>query len=83
VVLGFKEDRTREVLAISHKPEESATDWRMLLENLLERSVNSIEFNVADGLTGLESNDITIATFRADTASYQEEAFEVVEANTD
>jgi transposase-like protein len=54
VVLGVKEDRTREVLAISHQPEESATGWRMLLEELRERGVASIGLIVADGLTGLE-----------------------------
>jgi len=54
VVLGVKEDRTREVLAISHQPEESATSWRMLLEELRERGVTSIGLIVADGLTGLE-----------------------------
>ena len=31
----------------------------------------------------LESNDVTIATFRADSASYQRDAVEVVEANAD
>jgi putative transposase len=54
VVLGVKEDRTREVLAISHQPEESATGWRMLLEELRSRGVSSIGLIVADGLTGLE-----------------------------
>ena len=31
----------------------------------------------------LESNDVNIATFRADSASYQKDAIEVVEANAD
>src|SRR5690606_3670706 len=37
VVLGVKEDRTREVLAISHQPAGSATGWEMLLEELRSR----------------------------------------------
>jgi len=40
VVLGVKEDRTREVLAISHQSEESATGWRMLLEELRTRGAS-------------------------------------------
>lgn len=55
VVLGVKEDRTREVLAISHQPTESATGWEMLLEELKQRGVESIGLIVADGLSGLEN----------------------------
>jgi len=54
VVLGVKEDRTREVLAIAHQPSESATGWEMLLEELVGRGVNTIGLIVADGLAGLE-----------------------------
>lgn len=54
VVLGVKEDRTREVLAISHQPTESATGWAILLEELQERGLESIGLIVADGLAGLE-----------------------------
>ena len=54
VVLGVREDRTREVLAIASQPQESATGWEMLLEELRERGVQSIGLVVADGLSGLE-----------------------------
>jgi len=54
VVLGVKEDGTREVLAISHQPVESATGWAMLLEELRGRGLQSIGLVVADGLSGLE-----------------------------
>ena len=54
VVLGVKEDRTREVLAIAHQPSESATGWEMLLEELVDRGVSRIGLLVADGLSGLE-----------------------------
>lgn len=54
VVLGVKEDRTREVLAISHQPTESATGWEMVLEELTQRGLQSVRLIVADGLSGLE-----------------------------
>ena len=54
VVLGVKEDRTRDVLAISHQPVESATGWQILLEELKERGLSSVGLIVADGLIGLE-----------------------------
>ena len=54
VVLGVKEDQTREVVAISHQPTESALGWQMLLEELAERGLESIGLVIADGLSGLE-----------------------------
>lgn len=54
VVLGVKEDQTREVLAISHQPVESATGWEILLEELRERGLQSVGLFVGDGLSGLE-----------------------------
>jgi transposase-like protein len=54
VALGVKQDRTREVLAISHQPSESATGWGMLLEELRGRGLTSIGLVVADGLSGLD-----------------------------
>lgn len=54
VVLGVKEDRTREVLAVSHQPTESATGWEMVLQELKARGVSSTSLIVADGLSGLE-----------------------------
>src|SRR5690625_2012361 len=54
VVLGVKEDQTREVLAIAHQPVESATGWEMLLEDLRGRGLKSVGLFVADGLRGLE-----------------------------
>lgn len=54
VVLGVKEDGTRDVLAVSHQPTESATGWAMLLEELHERGVHEVGLVVADGLKGLE-----------------------------
>src|SRR5690625_234058 len=55
VVLGVKEDQTRQVLAISDQPTESATGWEMLFEGLKQRGLSSIGLIVADGLKGLEN----------------------------
>lgn len=68
VVLGVKEDRTREVLAISHQPTESATGWAMLLEELHERGVQEVGLVVADGLKGLQ---------QAVARSYPESGFQL------
>jgi transposase-like protein len=54
VALGVKQDRTREVLAISSQPSESATGWGMLLEEIRGRGLTSIGLVVADGLSGLD-----------------------------
>src|SRR5690625_2601555 len=48
VVLGVKEDQTRQVLAISDQPTESATGWEMLFEGLKQRGLSSIGLIVAD-----------------------------------
>jgi transposase-like protein len=44
----------REMLAISHQPTESATGWRMLLEELRGRGNPQLILIVADELTDLE-----------------------------
>lgn len=53
VVLGVKEDKTREVLAIFNRPTESATGWQEMFMELKVRGVEKIGLMVADGLTGL------------------------------
>ena len=54
VALGVKEDKTREVLAISNSPTESASGWEEVLKNIKVRGVKKIDLVVADGITGLE-----------------------------
>jgi len=56
VVLGVTPERRREVLAISHKPSESATGWKMLLRQLADRGLQDIGLLVADGIKGLETS---------------------------
>lgn len=54
VLLGLKEDHTREVLGIVNIPQESATGWQEVLENIRSRGVQKVGLFVFDGLTGLD-----------------------------
>lgn len=54
VLLGLKEDTTREVLGIYNYPTESSTNWVEIMQNIQERGVKSINLIVSDGLTGIE-----------------------------
>jgi len=54
VVMGVKEDKTREVLGIFNRPSESATGWRDMFFTLKERGVQRTGLVVADGLPYLE-----------------------------
>lgn len=53
VLLGLKEDCTREVLGIINIPQESASGWQEVLESIKERGVEKVGLFVFDGLTGL------------------------------
>lgn len=54
VVMGIKEDKTREVLGIFNRPSESATGWGEMFEALQARGVIKIGLLVADGIRYLE-----------------------------
>jgi transposase-like protein len=54
VVMGIKEDKTREVLGIFNRPSESATGWGEMLQSLQERGVKKVGLLVADGIRYLE-----------------------------
>ena len=54
VVLGLKEDFTREVLSVESIPIESSAGWLEVLRGLKSRGVKDIELVVADGISGLE-----------------------------
>jgi len=54
VAYGVRMDNTREIIALSINPTESATYWGEVLENLKERGIEHIDLFVADGLKGLE-----------------------------
>ncbi len=55
IILGLKEDLTREVIAIVSFPSESSTGWREIFRSLKLRGVQSVGLIVSDGLSGLES----------------------------
>lgn len=55
-ILGVKEDGTREVLAIVNHPTEGALSWKLELNNLKLRGVESIGLIVSDGLSGIENS---------------------------
>jgi len=54
VVMGVKEDKTRDVLGIFNRPTESATGWKEMFQALQNRGVVNIGLLVADGLRYLE-----------------------------
>ncbi len=53
ILLGLKEDYTREVLGIVNIPQESASGWQEVLENIQNRGVKQVGLFVFDDLTGL------------------------------
>lgn len=55
VILGVTPERRREVLEIAHMPNESATGWKLQLQDLRALSVENIGLMVADGIQGLGS----------------------------
>ena len=55
ILLGLKEDYTREVLGIINIPQESASGWQEVLENIRSRGVGEVGLFVFDDLTGLDT----------------------------
>lgn len=55
ILLGLKEDYTREVLGIVNIPQESATGWQEVLEDIKARGVKKVGLFVFDDLTGLDT----------------------------
>lgn len=55
VLLGLKEDLTREVLSIVNIPQESASGWEEVLSSIKERGVGQVGLFVFDDLTGLDT----------------------------
>ena len=53
MILGLKEDYTREIIAIETLPSESATGWQLVANSIKERGVQSVGLIVSDNLTGL------------------------------
>lgn len=55
ILLGLKEDLTREVLSIINIPQESAAGWEEVLNSIRKRGVQHVGLFVFDDLTGLDS----------------------------
>jgi putative transposase len=55
VLLGVKEDYTREVIGLINFPTESATGWQLALEEIRNRGVKSIGLVVSDNLKELDT----------------------------
>ena len=53
IILALKEDYTREIIAIETLPNESATGWRLVLQGLKERGLQSVGLVVSDNLNGI------------------------------
>jgi len=56
VVLGLKEDFTREIISIENIPTESAIGWSEVLNNLKTRGLKHVGLFVSDDLKGLDSS---------------------------
>jgi len=53
IFVGLREDNKREILAFEIAPNESASIYEEVLENLISRGLEKVSLFVADGLTGL------------------------------
>ena len=56
IVLGLKEDLTREVLAVVNFPTESASGWLDTLQGLQQRGLEEVPLFVFDDLKGLDNS---------------------------
>lgn len=54
-ILGVREDRTREVLAIVNFPTESASAWESVFDGLVKRGVQETGLVVCDSLSAIET----------------------------
>lgn len=55
ILLGLKEDYTREVIGIVNIPSESASGWKEVLKSVKQRGVEKIGLIISDNLTGLDA----------------------------
>jgi len=56
IILGLKEDFTREVISIVNFPTESAYGWSQVFEELKQRGLQTAGLIVSDGLSGIEGS---------------------------
>jgi transposase-like protein len=55
ILLGVKQDYTREVIGIVNIPSESASGWKEVLTSIKQRGVQKIGLIISDNLTGLDT----------------------------
>lgn len=55
VLLGVREDYTREVIGIVNIPSESASGWKEVLHSIKQRGVKKIGLIISDNLSGLDT----------------------------
>jgi len=56
IILGLREDLTREIIAIVSFPQESATAWELIFEDIKNRGVKSVGIIVSDSLTSIDKS---------------------------
>ena len=53
IIMGLKEDGSREIISIVNFPTESATGWQEVFESMKMRGLKSVGLIVSDGLSGI------------------------------
>jgi len=56
IILGLKEDLTREIVAIVNFPQESATAWELIFTDIKKRGVESVGIIVSDSLASVDKS---------------------------
>lgn len=54
IIMALRKDLTRDIIAIEHIPNESASGWEQLLLSLKTRGLEKVNLIIADGLSGLD-----------------------------
>jgi len=54
IIMGLREDCSREIIAIVNFPAETSTSWSLVFEDIKERGVESIGLVVSDSLSGID-----------------------------
>lgn len=55
IVLGVKQDMTREIIGIYNQPTESASHWKEIFDDLKSRGLQQCDLLVSDNLSGINS----------------------------
>jgi len=56
IILGLREDLTREIVSIVNFPQESATAWELIFAEIKERGVESVGIVVSDSLAAIDKS---------------------------